>query len=786
MKISEFIKKHLSILIFSLFVLVLTIYLGIDTLAKPSTGGSPQIVVPGDVEEIPDEGDEADEVVDGDEIEDPSIPDIPEEEVASNFKENRPQFITEAVDTLDGHALILSTNAYDLYLKEENLSIILRDRNSGALLYSTVERPDQSNERWTNFVKSGVVIEYLQDTNIVYYQADMYTEDPVKTVRYTEDGFVAHVKYPRLEFEYELHVSLKDDVLNAFIPRDSIIETSDRFKVANVYVYPFMGYTKMDEEPGYMFIPDGSGSLIHFKDHKGQFKQPFNEMIYGSNIGIDDNYVLSLFNGLNTVNENVGITMPVFGVIHTEKQLGYIGIIEEGDASARLYAYPNGAILPYNWITPSFVYRQFYNQLTSQTTGTMIVRQEEKNNFDISISYHLLSGESADYVGMAKTYQDYLEDKNVIASNDIQYRTRIDMLGSEVKSGLIFRQDVTMTTFEQAKNILDTLSNQGVNDTLTVFSGWQKGGPYTHLPHSQFNIQKTLGDISALNNLGANQEISLESDLLRYNPKTSVSNSSSLVKKLNKRTFEESIYGRVFKSYNYITPETSLENASGLVNDYLGHNFDSITVEGLGSNLFSYLDKNKTKDRIHTASVYSEIFGLIKDEAMQLSMRTPHALYWEYVDSLLDVQIESSNYVFVGEEVPFLEIVLKGKKAMYAPYTNFNANHEAYVLKMIEYGVYPSFIVTHEPSSLLQLTNSSHLYSTQFAEYEAQIVEYDGIFKEIHSLTNGSEIIDHKRVGEGVTVTYENGVEIRVNYGETRLEVNGIMVDALSYEVRRP
>ena len=76
-------------------------------------------------------------------------------------------------------------------------------------------------------------------------------------------GFVASVDYDSLGFGYELHVNLEDDVLTASIPIESIYEDSETFKIANVYVYPFMGYTKMDEVEGYMFVPDASGSLIH-------------------------------------------------------------------------------------------------------------------------------------------------------------------------------------------------------------------------------------------------------------------------------------------------------------------------------------------------------------------------------------------------------------------------------------------------------------------------------------------------------------------------------------------
>lgn len=784
MKKDNIFKEHFRIILYGIFVILLTIYLGVETFRNPDSTGNQQIVPPPVTE--PDETpDPEDSVVEGqDDLVEEEIETVPEEEVevidtSAVFKENRPSFINDTSE-IDGHKRIVSNNLYDLYLKDENLSIILRNKKTGSVLYSTVEKPDQANEQWANFSKSGVVIEYLKGTNIVYYQADMYSENPTIKVNKNSTGFVASVDYDSLGFGYELHVNLEDDVLTASIPIESIYEDSETFKIANVYVYPFMGYTKMDEVEGYMFVPDASGSLIHYKDYRGQFKQPFNQMIYGANIGIDESHVLSLFKGMNTINESMGLVMPVFGSVHTDKELGFLGIIDSGDVSARLYAYPNGAILPYNWITPSFIYRQFYNQLTSKSSGTMVIRQEKKNDFDISLQYHLIDGDEANYVGMAKVYRTYLEEKEVLKDEEVDYQIRVDFLASEVKSGLLKRQTVTMTTFDQVQSILQTLKDKGTTDVLSVIKGWQSGGPYTSLPHKNFKTDSSLGSLSDLKDT---ENIIFDNDLQRYNPKTNKMNSATLVKKLNKRTYVEEVFGKVYDKYYFITPEQSLQNSDKLIQEFSKNDLKNVAIEGISQNLFSYLLKGDPVDRVHSTKVYKQILEQFKKSNFNLSLYAPNAVFWEYADNLLDVQVDSSNYVFTGEEVPFLEIVLKGKKAMYAPYTNFNANHDTYMLNMIEYGVYPSFILTYEPSSLLQLTNSSDLYSTYYEEYIDQIVEYDAIFSELHSKIRGATIEDHYRNGNFVEVTYSNGVKVIVNYGDSAVEYDGVVVKAMDFEV---
>ena len=337
-----------------------------------------------------------------------------------------------------------------------------------------------------------------------------------------------------------------------------------------------------------------------------------------------------------------------------------------------------------------------------------------------------------------------------------------------------------MTTFDQVQSILQTLKDKGTTDVLSVIKGWQSGGPYTSLPHKDFKTDSSLGSLSDLKDT---ENIIFDNDLQRYNPKTNKMNSATLVKKLNKRTYVEEVFGKVYDKYYFITPEQSLQNSDKLIQEFSKNDLKNVAIEGISENLFSYLLKGDPVDRVHSTKVYKQILEQFKKSNFNLSLYAPNAVFWEYADNLLDVQVDSSNYVFTGEEVPFLEIVLKGKKAMYAPYTNFNANHDTYMLNMIEYGVYPSFILTYEPSSLLQLTNSSDLYSTYYEEYIDQIVEYDAIFSELHSKIKGATIEDHYRNGNFVEVTYSNGVKVIVNYGDSAVEYDGVVVKAMDFEV---
>lgn len=701
-------------------------------------------------------------------------------------KEDRPKFIENPNGVIEGHKLIAQNDKQEMYFKEDTLSIIMREKKTGAVMYSTVSAPDaSSNEEWRNFVQSGVVMEYLQGTNIVVYRADLIKNKPKKTVTVRNDGFSAKVEFTNLKISYELNVTLTDDGFTAEIPNDKIVESGDKFKAAGFYVYPFMGYTKLGERQGYMFIPDGSGALINLEDNKGKFKQPFSGMIYGSNIGIDDPYVLSLYNGMKLVKDPEKILAPVFGMVHTDSKFGYLGIVEEGDYSSKIEAYPSGAVTPYNWISSKFIYRQFYNQPTSKNSGTMVVRQKERNNFNIKVRYKFVSEEEANYTGLAHQYRNYILDNSIVKKENNDFKVRVDFLGADKENGLFSKKSVPMTTTENISEITSALQNDGTKDILSIYKGWQKGGIYGGLPSDGFSVEKSIGGAKGLSALLTEMKekgisFYLNDDALRTNPEES--RSYDIVRKFNKRDYEEEIYGKVYKIFNFLMPEKSKEVMKDSEESYMKNNVENIMLSGITNILFSYADGSVEKDRISTKTAYESIVSDY-DKSFNLALEQPFSYLWKYTNAIIDMPVESSSYVFTDEDVPFFAIALKGIVPMYSKYINFQANQKEFFLKLVEQGVYPSFLNTYEDPSELINTNSSNIYSSKFDRYRDMINTYYSELKAVNDKIKDAAIVSHTRSNGLTKVVYNNGVTIYINYNEETVTDGGITVEARSYKV---
>ncbi len=692
--------------------------------------------------------------------------------------------------TMEDYTKIAESDTYNMYFYEPRLSIILENKETGAILESTLsdEKDDgTSNKSWCGYMKSGIVLTAIIGTTNTY-QVDLLTCKNTIDVTYLDNGFSADVFFEEYQFGLTVEVTLEDDQLVVNVPEESIVEKKEGTYISTVSLYPFMGYTYMDEQEGYMLIPDGNGALIYLDDKEGRYSTGFSQLIYGKDNGFTDSTTQSyLWGKYDTVIDANQVIAPVFGMAHSEDQLGYLAIVEEGDMRASVEAHPNGVMVNYNRCFAKFLLRDIYVQpLNQSNSGTVTNVEADRIHNDLKVRYILLSGEDADYSGMAVSYRDYLLENELVTVKDTSYNTRVDFLGTDREEFLMGTTAVVMTTTENIEEMYGELQDEGVESLLTVYKGWQSGGLYD-VPINKYRAERKIGGTAALTELIAesseqNYNIYLYNDALRVNADTNAT-TFNVVKKVNKRTLKEEEYAQVYDLFYYLTPEKTASTLDKFTASYTEEGVNNLAVAGISNTLFSYSYKGEFYSRYDTAESYTTAIRSL-DEDTNLILEQPFAYLWNDTDAFLDMPLGSSDYMYVDEEVPFLSMVLKGILPMYSDYVNFKANKTEFFLQMVESGVYPSFYITYENSSALIYTNSSDLYSTEYSTYKNTIIAYDEELRALAEVVDGAFIIDHEKMDNGVTkVTYDNGVVIYVNYSEKNVTVDGYEIEALSYKV---
>lgn len=692
--------------------------------------------------------------------------------------------------TIDDYEVVAESDTYKMYLYEPRLSVILENKQTGELLESTLsdEKDDgDSNTSWNAYMKSGIVLSAIIGTTNTY-QVDLITCDNTMEVTKLDNGFSAEIFFTQYQFGLTVEVTLEDDELVVKVPDESIIEKKEGTYISTVSLFPFMGYTHMDDEDGYMLIPDGNGALIYLDNKEGRYSTGFSQMIYGKDSGFTDSSTETLlWDKYETVISANQVIAPIFGMTHLDDELGYLAVVESGEERASVEAHPNGVMVNYNRCFAKFLLRDIYVQpLNNSNSGTVTNVESDRLHDDLQVRYLLLDGEDADYSGMAVSYRNYLLDNGLVSVKDTSYNTRVDFLGTDREEFLFSTKAVTMTTTDNIEEMYADLQNEGVESLLTIYKGWQKGGIY-NVPITKYKADSHIGGTSALTDLIAssaeeNYNIYLYNDALRANEDTS-NTTFNVVKKVNKRTFKEELHEQVYDTFLYLTPARTTSVLDKFVDSYTSEGVSNLALSGITDSLYSYSYKGEFYSRSDCLESYLSAVAAV-DEDTNLILEQPFAYLWDYTDAFLDMPLGSSDYMYIDEEVPFLSMVLKGILPMYSDYVNFEANKTEFFLQMVESGVYPSFYITYENSSALIYTNSSDLYSTEYSTYRDTIVEYDEELREVAAAVDGAFIIDHEKMDNGVTeVTYDNGVVIYVNYSEQDVTVDGITVEAMSYKV---
>ncbi|MCH5262118.1 MAG: hypothetical protein J1F42_04330 [Lachnospiraceae bacterium] len=692
--------------------------------------------------------------------------------------------------TMDDYELMAENDLYKLYLYAPRLSILLENKQTGKIIESTLsdEKDDgNSNKTWNGYMKSGIVIQAIIGTTNTY-QVDMITCANTVDVTQTQNGFSEKITFSEYGFELTVNVSLDGEDLIVNIPDESIAEKKESNYISAISLFPFMGYSFLDDEEGYMLIPDGNGALINLDNKEGRYTTGFSQMIYGKDAGFTDSGVRNLlWDEIEMVRNANQVIAPIFGMAHTEEGTGYLAVVEAGEKRASIEAHPNGVMVNYNRCFTKFLLRDIYVQpLNNSNSGTTTNVEADRTHTDLQVRYMLLSEGDANYSTMAVRYRNYLLDNELVTRKDAAYNTRVDFLGTDREEFLMGTKAVTVTTTEDIEKIYDELQGAGVDSVLSVYKGWQKGGIY-NLPISKYKADSHIGGTSRLTNLikdsaEENYKLYLYSDALRINPATNAA-AFNTIKKVNKRTFVEDIWAQVYDTFYYLTPERSAATLNKFVKSYTKKDVNNLAVAGISNNIFSYSYRGNFYTRYDVAETYENMAASL-DEDVNLLLEQPFAYLWNYTDAFLDMPLGSSDYMYVDEEIPFLSMVLKGVIPMYSDYVNFEANKTEFFLQMVESGVYPSFYITYENSSALIYTNSSDLYSTEYATYRDTIISYDAQLREVASAVDGALIMKHEKLDNGVTVvSYDNGVAIYINYSDREQIVDGVTVDAMSYKV---
>ncbi len=703
---------------------------------------------------------------------------------------------------IKGYSEVAETDDLKLYVKERYFNIAVLDKNSGYIWYSVY--PDYLSYGLSGtsrfFVESGVIIEYYNMDNILIEDSKSYVSGSKYNVscefdyEMIENGFVAHLYFEDQGIKFDVNVSIDGSNLIVHLPMDTLVEEDvekqmlnldgstymevTQYRLKAVYLFPYFGSNNSNIN-GYSFIPDGSGALIRYTDTRSS--TAYIERVYGSDEGI------SKFSESSTyyIKDELTASYPVFGVNHGYQQAAFLAVITEGDAYSEIHSYPYGYnSYQFNTTFAKFIVRERYTiQTSGNESDSFSLINSDPYPTDYTVEYHFLSGSDASYSGMANEYRDYLE----IQDSGSDAGINLTLIGMDYKNGLLGKNYVEMTTYGDVSDIVSDLKSADLSDIDVVYIAWNKGGYYDNTPVSAA-LASNLGGSSdfkeMMNYLNDNGV-----DIYFYdNPIVSFDQSlgSSVVKKLTLSSFvTDAVTSSLFDRVYYRDPSSVADVILDQASKYNKLGIDSFALATVGSALFSYRYNSENHYRNEMIETLISEFEALGDYNIGLS--TPNSYLWKYIDAYYDAPIESNKYAYMTDSIPFVELVLGGSVNLYSSYINYVSDYELMKLRLIEYGVNPSYLITKESTHYLRYTNSEFIYTSQYDLWKDTIVSLSKDVIDVLSEIESAQMISHRYVVSGVAeITYSNQITIYVNYTQNQVTVlPGVTVEARGYEVVR-
>ena len=569
-------------------------------------------------------------------------------------------------------------------------------------------------------------------------------------------------------------------------------------KVMSVTPAPFLcgaQNTPANDTNSYFVIPSGSGALMYIDQRGDGAAREFKGLVYGQDPTVDK---------YNEPRNETPITMPFYGVKNGNSAL--CAIIEQSAEACQIIAHAGDASVGadifaevpengYSYLAATYNvlgYNTVYNKGTWRTQYNDYVDQ---NITPLVIGYYPLSGDQANYSGMAKRYQKYLVEKENLKKTQDNNLLNVKFYGSflqdELFVGIPYKEELPLTTYDEATEILGELkkiSGGSLTATMQDFgaggiNGNELAGGYTltgvvgnktdlkeFIDYTNANGIKTFFNFDTVNFYESGNGYSINKDAA-----------------LNVNGIPAPVYDFMHSTRDRYTRKKGgrvgaliareqLADATGdavALADELG--ITGIAFNTLGNVCYSDYTPTEENELVFTNPWRNEmgkdvqaITADVKKNSKTVLMDGAFSYAALAADIITNTPTASNRDNCLDLDVPLYQIVFQGYRANSVGAINTATNQRTQFLKAIETGSGLSFDLIKNYYQDLRKQYMRGLHAAYYEDNVKLIEDCVNEGKAFLTSVAGKTISNHQYVAKNVTKTvFENGVTVYVNFGDT-------------------
>lgn len=619
--------------------------------------------------------------------------------------------------------------------------------------------------------------------------------------------------------QYELTLNgLKFDVLHDSIKEGASGEDGypHEFRISSIEILPFFNKNFDHNSEGEIIIPDGSGAVIGFNsDKQDQFVAGYQpKKIYG----FDKSQIL------RTAPADVQtIMLPMYAYLDKTENVGVIGIIESAPSHHSIVAdfMRTRTAGSSNYVNYEVSMRDSEFVNVGRSWYVSSYQKWSKSLIPTDLSYYfqfivpetiedgeVKSNANFNYVEVAKQYRSYLINKYDLQEID-QTKTNVvnlNFLGAFEKdtmtAGFVYQKTHSLTTFEEAQEIIEILKEKGVENFSVSYTSWTKdemepkarkdikisnvlGGKKGFKKLSEFLTENNINFYPEVN-VSTNQGYDYPFGMRKYNAK-SVSNTETVYYPYVVPTGR---FDRSLAPIYHISPRFYQSYFNKYLANYEKLNTSGIYLSDLGNLKVSSYDNKKEIFTVVGQDYQIATLDIAKESGKKVMLKNPFDYALQYANIIVDAPVTTTLYPAVEHSIPLYQLALSGLVDYTTTTVNYNnqQSYRWYLLKALETGSNLNFVISYADTNTLLTTDYTEYFNTYFLNWENKIVEMNQRINEagIHQ----GRLVDHKYITDNVVQsTYANdfGVVCRViiNYANSQYldSINGISIAANDYVI---
>ncbi len=570
------------------------------------------------------------------------------------------------------------------------------------------------------------------------------------------------------------------------IPLDRITYNPD-YPLTTLDVLPAFGSAGV-KEAGAILVPEGSGALIRYNNGKVT-QNPYYANMYGWDWASIRKEIVS----------ETRMVFPVFGMVTEEAS--FLCIIEDGVSWAGINADVSGRSGAGSFNTVSAEYSIIHGDsydVSERTNNTVYMFEQQLPQGKISQRYRFIPG--GDYMDLAAAYRGYLVEKHGLSTVDsADANTVVTLLGAIDKvqqvMGVPTNVPIAMTTYEQAKALLEKLLTEDLGDFSLRYTGWMNGG----LNSTLLNKVRLMGQLGKEKDLrhfiatAHNKNVPLYLDgLVGYARDSGLTEGFLPMRDAAQHTTREEVELPVYSpiwygpdenqdTYYLLKPRLAMQNADVLASAAMEYGTAGVSFRDLGNLLSADYNAKDLVTREEVRLAEMDKLRSIRESGLSVMTRSGNDYAAVLSDVVTDMDFDGQKYRIIDEFIPFYPAALHGLVAYTGVSINLADDREEVLLRSAEAGASLQYTLIAE--------NVEELQDSWFSEYygaDASLIWEDMTatvkrYNEALAGTFDQAMVGHERIGNVTVTEYENGMKVYVNFGYADAAVDGVTVPARDY-----